>query len=188
MHEVSTDNVFASMPLKISNSFNASVLDCVESTLAKVLSTQSKTLALNEFEIFKGMDAKTLSVLTSCMTQQHIPANTCIFKANSPGEELMFIASGQIKITLSIGKNTIVHLATLGRGQFFGEMSFLDRQVHSADVYTQTDVELLIMTRTDFDRISASNPTLTAQVMQSIAVAIATRLRHTNSDLIQIRE
>ena len=166
-------------------------LEWIENQLlekAQVLSTQSKALALNEFEIFKDMDVKTLSELTSCMTQQHIPANTCIFKANSPGEELMFIASGQIKITLSIGKNTIVHLATLGRGQFFGEMSFLDRQVHSADVYTQTDVELLIMTRTDFDRISASNPTLTAQVMQSIAVAIATRLRHTNSDLLQIRE
>jgi SulP family sulfate permease len=166
-------------------------LEWIENQLlekAEAISTQSKTLALNEFEIFKGMDAKTLSVLTSCMTQQHIPANTCIFKANSPGEELMLIASGQIKITLSIGKNTIVHLATLGRGQFFGEMSFLDRQVHSADVYAQTDVELLIMTRTDFDHISASNPTLTAQVMQSIAIAIATRLRHTNSDLIQIRE
>ena len=166
-------------------------LEWIENQLlekAQVLSTQSKTLALNEFEIFKDMDVKTLSELTTCMTQKHIPANTCIFKANSPGEELMLIASGQIKITLSIGKNTIVHLATLGRGQFFGEMSFLDRQVHSADVYTQTDVELLIMTRTDFDRISASNPTLTAQVMQSIAIAIATRLRHTNSDLIQIRE
>ena len=166
-------------------------LEWIENQLlekAQVLSTQSKALALNEFEIFKGMDVKTLSVLTSCVTQQHIPASTCIFKVNSPGEELMFIASGQIKITLSIGKNTIVHLATLGRGQFFGEMSFLDRQVHSADVYAQTDVELLIMTRTDFDRISASNPTLTAQVMQSIAIAIATRLRHTNSDLIQIRE
>jgi SulP family sulfate permease len=166
-------------------------LEWIENQLlekAQVLSTQSKTLALNEFEIFKDMDAKTLSELTSCMTQQHIPANTCIFKANSPGEELMLIASGQIKITLSIGKNTIVHLATLGRGQFFGEMSFLDRQVHSADVYTQTDVELLIMTRTDFDRISASNPMLTAQVMQSIAIAIATRLRHTNTDLLQIRE
>jgi SulP family sulfate permease len=155
---------------------------------AKIISAESKALALNEFEIFKAMDEKTLSALTSCMTQQHIPANTCIFQANSPGEELMLISSGKIKITLSISKNTIVHLATLGRGQFFGEMSFLDRQGHSADVYAQTDVELLIMTRTDFDRISASNPTITAQVMQSIAIAIATRLRHTNSDLLQIRE
>jgi len=166
-------------------------LEWIENQLlekAQVLSAQSKALALNEFEIFNGIDIKTLSELTSCMTQQHIPANTCIFQANSPGEELMLIASGQIKITLSIGKNTIVHLATLGRGQFFGEMSFLDRQVHSADVYAQTDVELLIMTRTDFDRISASNQMLTAQVMQSIAIAIATRLRHTNSDLLQIRE
>ena len=166
-------------------------LEWIENQLlekAEAISTQSKALALNEFEIFKGMDAKTLSVLNSCVTKQHFLANTCIFQANSSGEELMLIASGQIKITLSIGKNTIVHLATLGRGQFFGEMSFLDRQVHSADVYAQTDVELLIMTRTDFDRINASNPTLTAQVMQSIAIAIATRLRHTNSDLIQIRE
>jgi CRP-like cAMP-binding protein len=122
------------------------------------------------------------------MTLQHIPAYSSICQANSPCEEWQLSPSGQIKITLSIGKNTIVHLATLGRGQFFGEMSFLDRQVHSADVYAQTDVELLIMTRTDFDRISASNPTLTAQVMQSIAIAIATRLRHTNSDLLQIRE
>ena len=166
-------------------------LEWIENQLlekAEAISTQSKALALNEFEIFKGMDAKTLSVLNSCVTKQHFLANTCIFQANSSGEELMLIASGQIKITLSIGKNTIVHLATVGRGQFFGEMSFLDRQVHSADVYAQTDVELLVMTRTDFDRISASNPTLTAQVMQSIAIAIATRLRHTNSDLLQIRE
>jgi len=166
-------------------------LEWIENNLlenAGAFSTQSKSLALDEFEIFKGMDAKTLSTLTSCVTQKNIPANTCIFEANSPGEELMLIASGQIKITFSISKNTIVHLATLSRGQFFGEMSFLDRQVHSADVYTQTDVQLFILTRTDFDRISDSNPMLTAQVMQSIAIAMATRLRHTNSDLIQIRE
>jgi len=149
---------------------------------------QPEPLPLGEFEIFAGLDTKTIAQLSACITRRRIAANTCIFKANSPGSELMLIALGQIKITLPLSGNAILHLATFGRGQFFGEISFLDLQPHSADAYAQTDVELLVMTRDDFDRISTHHQNLNSQVMACLAFAIAARLRHTNSDLLQVRE
>ena len=153
-----------------------------------LLFAQPQPLSLGEFEIFTGLDAQTIAQLSACITRRQVAANTCIFKANSPGNELMLIALGQIKITLPLGGNAILHLATLGRGQFFGEISFLDLQPHSADAYAQTDVELLVISRDDFDRISAHHPALNTQVMTCLALAIAARLRHTNSDLLQVRE
>ena len=76
----------------------------------------------------------------------------------------------------------------LERGQFFGEMSFLEPHPHSANVMAAADTELLILPRSDFDVLAKSDPMMAMHLYASLASAMADRLRHTNLELRALQE
>jgi CRP-like cAMP-binding protein len=80
------------------------------------------------------------------------------------------------------------HLATIGRGDFFGELSFLDRGIRSADVVAKVPTDLYVLSRTRFNEQSKSNPVFGAQVFARLAHAIALRLRQTDAELRVLEE
>ena len=55
-------------------------------------------------------------------------------------------------------KNREVVLANLGEGEFFGEVSLLTSKPRTATIITNTDSELLELTRKDYEKISADHP------------------------------
>jgi len=55
-----------------------------------------------------------------------------VLDPNTLGHELMLISRGEVKVSLKTSTGSAIHLATLSRGQFFGEMSFLDGRAPSA--------------------------------------------------------
>ena len=144
-------------------------------------------LPLGEFDLFKGLDSKVVAALDQVASRQHVAAGKTVFSAGAQGHDLMLIARGEIKIDLPIPDQKPIHLATLGRGQFFGEMSFLDAHEHSADVTALTDVDLISLNRNDFVRIIKNEPEIGSKVLRALAMAIADRLRHANSEMREMR-
>ena len=144
-------------------------------------------LPLGDFDLFKGLDSKVVEALDQVAVRKQMQAGQVIFTAGAQGHDLMLIARGEIKIDLPIPHQKPIHLATLGRGQFFGEMSFLDAHAHSADVTALTDVDLISLNRSDFVRIIRSEPEIGSKVLRALAMAIADRLRHANSEMREMR-
>ena len=144
-------------------------------------------LPLGGFDLFKGLDRQVVEALDQVAVRRHMRAGEMIFTAGAKGNDLMLIARGEIKIDLPIPNQKPIHLATLGRGQFFGEMSFLDAHEHSADVTALTDVDLISLNRTDFVRIIRNEPEIGSKVLRALAMAIADRLRHANSEMREMR-
>ena len=144
-------------------------------------------LPLGEFDLFKGLDSKVVAALDQVSTRRHVGAGEIVFSAGTQGHDLMLIARGEIKIDLPVPNQKPIHLATLGRGQFFGEMSFLDAHAHSADVTALTDAELMSLNRNDFVRIIRNEPEIGSKVLRALAMAIADRLRHANSEMREMR-
>jgi SulP family sulfate permease len=144
-------------------------------------------LPIGGFDLFRGLDAKVLEALEKVALRKKVRAGTIIFTAGEAGHDLMLIARGEIKIDLPIPHQKPIHLATLGRGQFFGEMSFLDAHEHSADVSALTDVDLISLNRTDFVGIIKNEPEIGSKVLRALAMAIADRLRHANSEMREMR-
>ena len=126
---------------------------------------------------------QTLHALQPYVHRRFYAAGETIFIAGTPGDALMLIAHGVVRIDLGLEDGRRMHMATFGRGQFFGEMSFLDHHPHSADVSAVTDVELLILPRPDFDRFAAQDPVMASHVFASLSRSLADRLRHTNEEL-----
>ncbi len=143
----------------------------------------SQPLALAEFELFAGLQPPTLVALQGCVQRRFYAAGETIFIAGTPGDSLMLIARGVVRIDIALGHGHRIHMATFARGQFFGEMSFLEHHAHSAEVVAAADCELLILPRPDFDKLAARDPAMASHVFASLSLALAERLRHTNDEL-----
>ncbi len=164
----------------------ADALEWVEEQTLRALGVhgdEGKPLKLEEFELFSDMQPTTLAALQRCVHKRFYEAGETIFIAGTPGDTLMLISHGSVRIDLLLEEARRMHMATFGRGQFFGEMSFLDHHPHSADVTAVTDTELLILPRPGFDRYAAEDPVMASHVFASLSRALADRLRHTNEEL-----
>ena len=80
------------------------------------------------------------------------------------------------------------HLATIGRGDFFGELSFLDRGVRSSDLEAKVPTALYLLSRARFNEQSNPNAAFGAQVFSRMAFAIAERLRQADAELRVLEE
>ena len=145
-------------------------------------------LQLAEFEIFKHLSAAEMRSLQAIAHTRNAAAGELVLRAGTAGQELLLIAQGELKVSLSLRGGKSIHLATLGRGQFLGEMSFLDGWPYSADVHALADTALICIGRQALDAIVANDERTRASIFKTIAMAIAARLRHTNAELREIRE
>ncbi|MFN4152632.1 MAG: SLC26A/SulP transporter family protein, partial [Candidatus Sericytochromatia bacterium] len=96
-------------------------------------------LNIEDFELFKGRKEQTLSDLSACIKTCSYKAGEKIFSSGEKGDELFFIRKGAVKIVLPLSNNQSHHLSTFGKGNFFGEMSFLDGVSRSADAIAEVD-------------------------------------------------
>jgi SulP family sulfate permease len=145
-------------------------------------------LSLRDFEIFHGLNEHELQALERCASYRTYAQEELVFGADTPGHELMLISRGEVRVSLPASSGKTIHLSTFSRGQFFGEMSFLDARPHSADVRASHETEVIVIDRKAFAHVAGQDPVLSINVMRSVALAIADRLRHANADLREMRE
>jgi len=147
-----------------------------------------KPLELHEIEVFKGRKEETLSELTACLVPRSVKEGEFIFHRGDEGDELFLIRRGAVRIMLPIVGKRSHHLATFGRGDFFGEMTFLDREPRSADAVAGTDTDLFVLSRERFDALADHHKRLGMNLLEGLAKALAIRLRHTNTELRTLEE
>jgi len=104
------------------------------------------------------------------------PGGTVIFSEGDLGLTMYVIESGEVEINKRIGGSDRV-LATLGKGDFFGEMCMLeDAFPRSATAVALTDVEAVIIDQSAFTYILRHNPEIAVRMMRKLT----DRLRRTN--------
>jgi len=145
-------------------------------------------LELGEIELLSGIEPAKLDRLRSHVIEKEFAAGETIFARKDPGGEIFLVRSGVVKVFLPLSGGITYHLATFGRGDFFGDMSFLDAGVRSANAAAQTDVSLFVVSRAEFDRLAAEHPEVSAVVFERLALALALRLRQTDAELKALQQ
>ncbi|MBF0325313.1 MAG: SLC26A/SulP transporter family protein [Alphaproteobacteria bacterium] len=140
-------------------------------------------LELFEIELFAARKRETLAELEVQMEKRHVAAGEVIFSIGDHGDELYLIRKGSVRIVLPVGQGQIHHLATFGRGAFFGEMAFLDGEARSANAVAFSDVDLYVLSRQQFDAFTDSHKKIALNMMEGLASVLAARLRYTNAEL-----
>jgi SulP family sulfate permease len=144
---------------------------------------EEKPLNLHEVGLFKGRKEATLAELELRLDKRAIKAGEKIFARGDAGDELFLIRKGTVRIVLPLDNGKTRHLSSFGRGDFFGEMAFLDGDARSADAIAFTDVELFVLSRKTFDAIAEEHKKAALNLMEGLASVLASRLRYTNVEL-----
>ena len=124
-----------------------------------------------------------LAALEACMTLHSFKAGERIFARGDAGDELYLIRRGAVRILLPLGTEEAHHLATFGRGSFFGEMAFLDQDPRSADAIAHTDTDLFALSRKSFDAFAEEHKKVANNLLEGLARTLAIRLRYTDAEL-----
>jgi CRP-like cAMP-binding protein len=148
---------------------------------------------LSSVEIFTELNPMQIEKIESVCTEKNFKQGDLIFKENSPSKEFYIIVKGQVYITLNpdlIAAGNERHepqiIATLGRGQSFGEVALVDEGVRSASAIAGSPFcKLLMISRSDLMRLTALDLEMGFIVMRNLAADLCFKLRNTN---LQLRE
>jgi len=103
-----------------------------------------------------------------------------IVEEGQEGRDMFVIQSGQVRITKRVGKREIT-LATLGKGDFFGEMSLLESMARDADARAIGPTRLLVIQPGGLLMRIRRDPTFAFEMLHRLS----SRLRAQNARLVE---
>ena len=148
-----------------------------------VAPAEDRVLELGAIELFAGLDDAALGDLATVVEPKAVPAGGRICARGDQGDELYLLRRGRVRVLLPLEGGKHHHLVTLCQGDYFGEMSFIDREPRSADAVAVTDTEIFLLSRARFDVLARRNPALGERVFEKLASAVSRRLRAADAEL-----
>ena len=135
--------------------------------------SDSKAEALKRVPLFSHLGRKELEFLASRTDEVDLKANYTLIKQGSPADTFYVLLEGEATVDVD-GKSR----PSLHAGDFFGEISMLDRGPATATVVTTTPARAMVMSHAQFrDAIKGIDP-----LLSTVIAAMAERLRRDRLD------
>ena len=167
---------------------------------------------LSDISLFEGLTPLQLDLVAKNAHRRVFAAGTNVMTVEQPGEAVVIILHGTVKIHIEQGGRDVI-LSILGGGDLLGEMSLIDSMGRSASALTLESSLMLWMDKTTFNylldnfppvarnlvKILSARVRLSDQVIQSLAtldvngrvarqlLAFAERYGREVSDGVQVR-
>jgi len=157
------------------------------------VSTTSIVNFLKQCDIFYQFTPTQLELVANVCQEVTFQKDDLIFKENSGSKELYIIVQGEVDIvvdpslvgTMEEGIENRV-IATMRRGQSFGEVALVDEGLRSASACaSEADTRLLIIPRDKLIMLCDTYPQLGYRLMYNLAADLAMKIRNTD---LRIRE
>lgn len=103
--------------------------------------------------------------------KKHYAAGKVLFEENDPASRMYVIRYGRIRIYRRVG-NDEVELATLGPGDFFGEMALLEGLPRSANAQVIEDCELVEVDANTFEAMIRGSSEIAVRIMRALAARV----------------
>jgi CRP/FNR family cyclic AMP-dependent transcriptional regulator len=127
---------------------------------------------LENVRLFSGLSDQVLAEIEQHGTIKFYNKNTIIINQNDETDSLYVILSGKVKVFVSGEDGREVLLNYQEPGEYFGEMSLIDRQPRAASVMTVEPSRLMVIARGDFLRCLASNPEIALNLIEPMSSRI----------------
>ncbi|MFA6920677.1 MAG: SulP family inorganic anion transporter [Gallionella sp.] len=140
-------------------------------------------LNLQEMDLFQGRRVETIADMEARMVQRTIKAGESVYSIGDLNRELYLIRRGAVRIMAPIsGSRQLHHIATFGRGDFFGGLAFLDEHARGDNAVAYTDIDLFVLTMEQFNQLAEDHKKLAFLLITSISRTLAHRLRHADGE------
>ena len=128
--------------------------------------TSSKLAVLRGHSIFCDLDAGAFEQLCRYAKHATLKRGATIFSKGDPGNSLIAVISGTVKISISSpdGRSAILNL--IGPGEIVGEVAVLDGQARTADATANSNCEIFVIDRREFLPFVRSQPALAMKFIE----------------------
>jgi CRP/FNR family transcriptional regulator, cyclic AMP receptor protein len=126
--------------------------------------TKDVVRQLAKVPLFAGCSQRDLQTIARVVREIPHAAGTVIAREGEPGVGLFIIVEGTADVSIGGRKK-----ATLGPGEFFGEIALLDGGPRTATVSAKTDMVLLGLTEWVFRGLMHEQPSIALKTLQQMA-------------------
>lgn len=149
---------------------------------------------LKQADIFYQFTQTQLEMVANLCQKRCYGTGEIIFYEHTNSDELYIITQGEIDILInpSLVSNSpdeqaeMITIATLRRGQSFGEIALVDQGLRSATARAARDnTNLLVIVSEDLKQLCETYPRLGFQLMYNLAADLSLKIRNTD---LRIRE
>jgi len=148
---------------------------------AKVTVENARRL-IGECVLFRTLSPDQRSALVRGAHLRRLAAGDTIFLMGDPGDSMMAILAGTVRISAPSPDGKEIILGLMGPGEFFGELALLDGNERSADAKAITDCTLAILNRRDVLQFLDRNPGGWASMVE----ILCERLRRTTVQITEV--
>lgn len=128
------------------------------------LTRDRRTEMLAAVPLFAGVDPVGLDRIAAAVVQVEFPAGHVIARQGEIGTGFFVIVDGAAQVVRDGDP-----IATLGPGDFFGEMSLLDGQPRTAQVVAEVPTTCLALASWEFEAVLAEQPLVTLAILRGLA-------------------
>jgi len=133
----------------------------------------AKLEMLRRVPLFEGLGRKELEEVGRLCDEVDLPAGRVLMREGDSGDEFYLVLEGSVRVDR--GGATV---ATLGPGQFLGEIALVDHGPRTATATCETACRLLVLGHREFNSVMASSQEIRTRVL----TALAQRVRHLTPD------
>jgi CRP-like cAMP-binding protein len=132
--------------------------------------------------LFGGLSPDERAAVVAFARIRTLDAGETVFAIGSPGDQMMALLSGTIRISVSSSGGKELLLAMIQPGEVFGELAVLDGKERSADAVAETACTVAILDRRDIFSFFERNPT----AWPSLVKVLCQRLRRTDQVFAEV--
>ena len=128
------------------------------------LTTDHRAELLAATPLFEGVDDRDRALIAERTVEVTFETGQVIARQGDVGSGLFIVASGSVRVV-----RDGVTLATLGRGEFFGELSVIDGRPRTAQVVAAEPTVCLGLATWEFEAVVRQAPSVALAIMRGLA-------------------
>jgi len=122
--------------------------------------------------LFGALDPKARREIAAYARARSFAAGQSICRIGDPGDSMMAVILGTVRISLPVVGGKEIILADLQAGDLFGEIALLDGKTRSANATAHTKCELMVLDRRDLLPFLERNPAACIRLMEMLCARI----------------
>lgn len=123
-------------------------------------------------QLFNDLSNEEIQSIAGLATVKTVPKNTFVFSEGDSASSFYMIKEGRVNVTVTNEDGKELILSTLQAGDNFGELSIIDDNPRSANIFTLENCIFIILQKNDFYQILKQNPVVGINMIKSLCQRI----------------
>jgi len=155
---------------------------------SKIETAKDMAAVLAKVPIFAEFSKRDIQKIVRIAYKRNYNEGEEIVREGQPSAGMYVIMRGEVKITKRSNEGIEIRLATMGEGDFFGDIGLLDSAPRTATITATTPSQVIGLFRPELLQLIERDPKLASKVLFKLAQIVAVRLRVTNEKLERLAE